>query len=146
MNRQRHPWDPVILTSLPHVLCAIAAPYPYSLILAASVSISLMWHLEHEPMNNTFFWMDYSSSLIVGFYDVATLGIPGLTLNFITIGTNMLVHRLATTGLYPYERGLSFWNLFVCVLTVYKIDLLIRARKGETWPPRLTDSTTPPTL
>lgn len=141
MNRQRHPWDPVLLTSLPHVLCAIVAPYPYSLILATSVSTSLMWHMEHEPMN-IFFWMDYSSALLVGFYDVAILGISGLILNFIAFGTNVLVHRLATAGSYPYYRGQSFLNLFLCSLTVYKIDRLTRLQKVDSWQPLLTNSTT----
>lgn len=141
MPRQRHPWDPVVLTTLPHILCAIAAPYPYSMIIAASAAASVMWHLEHEPMN-TFFWLDYGFATIWGFYDIAKLGIPGLTLNFIAIGTNLLANRLAAAGLYPYERGHAFWHLFSCVLSVYKIDLMNRLQKGEAWPPHLTDSKT----
>ena len=145
MTLQRHPWDPVLLTTLPHLLCAITAPYPYSAIIAASSISSIMWHSEHEPMN-IFFWLDYSFALIWGFCDISQLGVAGLTLNFIAIGTNLLVNRLASAGIYPYERGHALWHLFSCMLTVYKVDLMIRLQKGELRLGDLADSTTPPTL
>lgn len=144
MPQQRHPWDPVVLTTLPHILCAIVAPYPYSAIIAASSVAHVAWHAEHEP-RTSLFWIDYSLALIWGFYDVAQLGSAGLIINLIAIATNITANRLTIAGIFPYERGHSLWHLLSCILTVYKIDLLTR-QKGETWPPRLIDSTTPPAL
>lgn len=136
MNRQRHPWDPVVLTTLPHILCAVFAPYPYSVIIAASSTASIAWHVEHEPMT-LLFWLDYSFAFLWGYYDIIHLGAHGYLLNMIAIATNIYASR----GPFRYERSHSLWHLFSCILTVYKVDLMLRLQKGEVVQPLLDTST-----
>ena len=132
----RHPWDPVILTSLPQIICSIFAPYPYSAIIAASSAASIAWHVEHEPMS-LLFWLDYSFAFLWGYYDIIHLGPHGYMLNMIAIGTNIFASRES----FRYEHSHSLWHLFSCILTVVKVDLMWRTKKGEGFPPLVADST-----
>jgi hypothetical protein len=120
----RHPWDPVVLTTLPQVICSLMAPYPYSVIIAASSISTTIWHLEHEPMN-ILFWIDYSCAFVWRFYDIIHLGAHGYLLNMIAIAT----YIMASKATVPHERAQALWNLFACILTVYKVDLLWHAHQ-----------------
>lgn len=133
MQRQRHPWDPVVLTSLPYILCAVVAPYPYSVIIAASSITTTVWHIEHEPMS-LLFWIDYGFAFIWAYYDIVHLGIRGYILNMISITAHILTSR----DPFRYERAHSIWHLFTCILAVYKVDLMWRLQKGEVINPLLT--------
>ena len=131
----RHPWDPVVLTTLPHVVCGLFAPFPYSAIILASSAASIAWHIEHEPMT-ALFWIDYSLAFLWGFYDITHLGARGYLLNMIAIATNIYSSR------EPYARNHAIWHLFSCILTVVKIDLMWTAQKGDGLPPLLLNHTT----
>lgn len=133
----RHPWDPVVLTTLPQVICGLMAPFPYSAIIAISSITTTAWHVEHEPIT-LLFWLDYSFAFLWGYYDIVHLGAYGYMLNMIGIATNIM----ATRGSFSYERAQALWNLFACILTVIKVDLIIRMKKGEGLPPLLANSTT----
>ena len=133
---QRHPWDPIVLTALPNVICGLVAPFPYSAIILASSATSIAWHLEHEPIT-TLFWINYSLTFLWSLYDIVQLGGRGYLLNMIAITTHYYSNR------YPYEKYHSLWQLYSCILTVYKIDLMWSTQKVDGLQLLLSNSTTP---
>jgi hypothetical protein len=114
--------EPIVLSTLPHFLAAYVAGVGwYGAVIAASSTLSVVWHMRGEPRDH-WFYLDYAFAGLWTAFDVAlALTLFGPThlvtwtvcvLNAMAIGTNQLADALARRGQVRYERGHAAWHLF----------------------------------
>jgi hypothetical protein len=108
--------DPVILSTVPHILAIIPPlfePTPLSLAYAALITsstlLSILWHLYKEP-SGPLFILDYGIATVWTTFDLA-LGFKNpvvILLNGICIGSNIYLEKYYRGS---YERWHSWWHL-----------------------------------
>ena len=121
--------DPIILSTLPHGL-AILVPVGigYSLLVALSTTLSVLWHRYGEP-KSILFWLDYLVAFVWTVVDIALalptpVLLPVILLNGLCLVTNQLADALARQGLVSYETGHTAWHLLSCVKAITVAALL----------------------
>ncbi len=123
-------WDPVVLTTLPHLVailfvagCDVTAraateriPFPftnYAILIACSTCASVAWHLMHER-KTIVFYIDYGLAglwtmfdMYLGFtYGRVEDGLAIVLLNLFVLFLNKFTDRAAN-----YALAHSFWHL-----------------------------------
>ena len=133
--------DPVILTTLPHLLalCFVLGKArgsstfaAYAAIITASSLLSVAWHAQHER-KTWVFWADYAFAMawtLMDFYVAATTQPSALSTvagaNATVLVANWLTDHWARQGVLSYVRGHSLWHLFSCVKSLYVAYVLGR--------------------
>lgn len=122
-------WDPVILSTTPHIasiyfVMGCSSPdylglyVGYCIVIGISSLLSLIWHTYREP-KSIWFWLDYAFAFIWAGYDVvissivASYSIVGIVilLNGVCIITNHLTDWIAKRGICRYEVSHSLWHI-----------------------------------
>jgi len=133
--------DPVILSTLPHFLAlyfvlgrarSSALFAAYAAIIAASATLSIAWHAQHER-KNWIFIADYAFALVwtLGDFYVAFVAQPSALptvaiANAAVLVANWLTDHWAREGTLSYARGHSAWHLLSCAKSIYVAYLLGR--------------------
>ena len=143
----RSPTDPVILSTIPHFLSLMFVTgcdrgplmdiySTYTVIIAISSLLSLVWHFQKER-KNIFFWLDYGFALAWTIMDltvaISTAPVHVILtvafLNIIVLLTNQLCDFLDRKGFVPYEFGHATWHLLSSTKSIF-VAYLVGCRYG----------------
>lgn len=126
--------DPVILSTLPHILSIAyisgcigkgAAYDIYAGIICISSSLSIAWHIHREP-RNMLFYLDYIFALAWSIGDIVMAPLlQSMLLNLCVLSANLLSDYLAKKGIIPYDIGHSIWHVMSSAKSIY-ISYLVR--------------------
>jgi hypothetical protein len=130
LRNKRHFTDPILLSTLPHYLpllfvvnCDRTQRFylAYSIVVALSASLSLIWHGQREP-HNWLFWLDYGMAFLWTMLDLfaavtvcpnETVAIVGL--NVCVCVAHVASDHMAKTGVVTYEWGHCCWHVMSSV-------------------------------
>jgi hypothetical protein len=138
--------DSIVLSTLPHLAsilfflgCPTTSAIIYCLIILVSSSLSIIWHIHHEP-NNYIFMLDYAFAIawnaadIVITYDTTN---SVLFLNSIIFTTNQITDYLANRHIITYENGHTLWHVLSFSKSII-VASIVRNMTDICSPPRMS--------
>jgi hypothetical protein len=143
MSNYRSLLDPIILSTVPHYLVVLLFIYNrknyirpvyylgYTVTIAVSSTLSIMWHRNHEH-KNWVFYADYLFAIIWTIYDIvgALLYSTNKYINIVVILNlsvcliNLLVDLLDKQKIISYKYGHTFWHIISITKSIYVVYII----------------------